>query len=138
MVFAPSRETMYPLSTIPAEAFVEDVEEESRAATAAGEAMLQDTTKQRGAFVEVKGWGDVLEGESRRECFPYYREFCFLLSQTAKPRSAQFFRGVATVCTKLFHAVEPDHAYFGQKDIQQALILKLSTSTSSLLTFSLY
>jgi hypothetical protein len=39
---------------------------------------------------------------------------------------AQFFRGVATVCTKLFNAVEPDHAYFGQKDIQQALLLKLS------------
>lgn len=38
--------------------------------------------------------------------------------------TAQFFTGVATVCTKLFNAVEPDHAYFGQKDIQQALILK--------------
>lgn len=31
--------------------------------------MLQDVTKQRGAFVEVKGWGDVLEGASRRESF---------------------------------------------------------------------
>jgi hypothetical protein len=29
--------------------------------------MLQDVNKQRGAFVEVKGWGDVLEGASRRE-----------------------------------------------------------------------
>jgi pantoate--beta-alanine ligase len=38
---------------------------------------------------------------------------------------AQFFTGVATVCTKLFNAVEPDHAYFGQKDIQQALVLKI-------------
>lgn len=41
--------------------------------------------------------------------------------------TAQFFRGVATVCTKLFNAVQPDHAYFGQKDIQQALLLKIST-----------
>lgn len=33
------------------------------------------------------------------------------------------FRGVATVVCKLFHAVEPDRAYFGQKDLQQALIV---------------
>lgn len=42
-------------------------------------------------------------------------------------RKAQFFRGVATICTKLFNACLPDHAYFGQKDIQQALLLKIST-----------
>jgi len=29
------------------------------------------------------------------------------------------FRGVLTVCGKLFHIVEPDRAYFGQKDYQQ-------------------
>jgi pantoate--beta-alanine ligase len=34
------------------------------------------------------------------------------------------FRGVTTVCTKLFNIVAPDAAYFGQKDAQQASIIK--------------
>src|SRR3954464_13591505 len=34
------------------------------------------------------------------------------------------FRGVATIVSKLFHIVEPDRAYFGQKDAQQAVIIR--------------
>jgi pantoate--beta-alanine ligase len=34
------------------------------------------------------------------------------------------FRGVATVCTKLFTICRPHRAYFGQKDYQQSLVVK--------------
>jgi pantoate--beta-alanine ligase len=53
-------------------------------------------------FVEVEGLSDVLCGRSR----------------------PGHFRGVATVVTKLFNIVGPRQAYFGQKDAQQAAIIK--------------
>ena len=41
-----------------------------------------------------------------------------------------FFKGVATVCTKLFNIIQPDVVYFGQKDAQQCVVSAPSPALS--------
>jgi pantoate--beta-alanine ligase len=42
------------------------------------------------------------------------------------------FRGVATVCLKLFNLVRPQRAYFGQKDAQQTAVIRRLVSDLNL------
>lgn len=46
--------------------------------------------------------------------------FSTIFEGSARP---EFFRGVATIVTKLFNIVRPDQAFFGQKDISQCILV---------------
>ena len=57
--------------------------------------------RERLCHVEPAAFGLIYEGQARPD----------------------FFRGVATIVTKLFNIVQPTNAYFGQKDISQCILI---------------
>jgi pantoate--beta-alanine ligase len=72
---------------------------------------------------------DVLFAPTVQEVYPHGFATTVEVTPLAEPlegivRGTQHFRGVATVVTKLLNMVQPDEAFFGQKDAQQALIIR--------------
>ena len=61
-----------------------------------------------------------------------YIEVESLQDKLCGPSRPGHFRGVCTVVLKLFNIVQPDVAFFGQKDAQQAIILKRMVSDLNL------
>jgi pantoate--beta-alanine ligase len=79
---------------------------------------------------------DVVFAPDDAQMYPRKAEDCYStyvveeqLSKTMEGASRPtHFRGVTTIVAKLFHIVQPDVAVFGQKDFQQAAIVKRMVS----------
>ena len=79
------------------------------------------------AQAEAEG-ADYLFAPSRDELYPPGFQTWVEVEEVSKPLEGAarpgHFRGVATVCLKLFNIVRPRRAYFGQKDAQQVAVVK--------------
>lgn len=86
-------------------------------------------------LVEVAGV-DALFHPSSEEMYPRpmvtYVEVGQLDSVLCGAKRPGHFRGVATIVSKLFHIVQPDLAFFGQKDYQQYLVIQRMVSDLNL------
>jgi pantoate--beta-alanine ligase len=71
---------------------------------------------------------DLLFAPGAEELYPPGFQTWVEVEELSRPLEGEHrnghFRGVATVCLKLFNIICPDRAYFGQKDAQQAAVVK--------------
>jgi len=71
---------------------------------------------------------DVVFAPTAEQMYPEKNLTWVNVEKLTEPLCGQFrpwhFRGVTTVCAKLFNIVLPDIAFFGQKDAQQAVVIK--------------
>jgi pantoate--beta-alanine ligase len=83
----------------------------------------------RDAELAVGAGADVLFAPAVNEVYPPGFSSAVEVGGVSAPlegvvRGPEHFRGVATVVTKLFNMAQPDEAFFGQKDAQQALLIR--------------
>ena len=98
LLFAPAVGEMYPT----ADGSAGPMQDQNLADRACPELAEGSVRPTQNTWVTVEGLSDRLDGRSR----------------------PGHFRGVATVVAKLFHAVEPDAAFFGQKDAAQVAVIR--------------
>lgn len=79
------------------------------------------------ALLEKEGT-DIVFMPSQAEMYPAQFSSCAEIGKvTERLEGASrpgHFRGVATICAKLFNIIQPTKAYFGQKDAQQLVVIK--------------
>jgi pantoate--beta-alanine ligase len=84
--------------------------------------------EERDARLAEEAGVDVLLCPSAEELYPPGFQTWVNVEELSGPLEGEFrpghFRGVATVCCKLFNLVRPDVAYFGQKDAQQVAVVR--------------
>lgn len=80
----------------------------------------------RDAQLAEAAGADILFTPAAEEMYPHGYATWVAVEETGAEGKArpEHFRGVATVCLKLFNIVRPQVAYFGQKDVQQAAVLR--------------
>src|SRR5438876_2813300 len=84
--------------------------------------------KQRDLALAEEAGVDVVLAPTAEELYPEGFETWVDVGELGQRLEGEFrpghFRGVTTVCLKLFNIVRPQRAYFGQKDAQQAAVVK--------------
>ncbi|NWG05078.1 MAG: pantoate--beta-alanine ligase [Chloroflexi bacterium] len=79
-------------------------------------------------FRLIESFTDVVWTPSAEEMYPQGYQTWVEVEAMTKPLEGAMrpghFRGVTTVVAKLFNAVQPHKAYFGQKDAQQAAVIR--------------
>jgi pantoate--beta-alanine ligase len=80
------------------------------------------------ATVAAEAGVDLLFAPTADEIYPAGFQTWVEVEEASRGLEGEFrpghFRGVATVCLKLFTIVRPDAAYFGRKDAQQVAVVK--------------